>query len=269
MPQAITIVDAFTEKRFRGNPAAICILETAATEAWMRDLACEMNLSETAYIVPRASAGDFDLRWFTPVAEVDLCGHATLAAAHVLWEQGLRDRADDIAFHTRSGVLTASTGDGKIWLDFPAERPEAAALPGLGEALGVEAAWLGRNRMDLFVAVDDDAAVLDLTPNFSALAGFETRGVIVTARACEATRAVAGEVDFVSRFFAPRHGINEDPVTGSAHCALAPYWAEKLGRADLKGYQASSRGGHVATRVAGGRVAIGGQAVTTLRGSLA
>ena len=256
-------VDAFTDRPFAGNPAAVCLLPAPADARWMQHVAREMNLSETAFLV-RQSDG-FDLRWFTPAVEVDLCGHATLASAHVLWESGHLAPGTQARFHTRSGRLTADRRGDWIELDFPATRAEpAAAAAGLTAALGVTPRFVGRSRFDYFLEVDGEEVVRGCTPDFGALAGVDARGVIVTSRAAAST----GGYDFVSRFFAPRAGVDEDPVTGSAHCALAPYWTRQLGRPELVGYQASARGGTVRVRLQGDRVILGGQAVTVLRGEL-
>ena len=254
-------VDAFTDRPFAGNPAAVCLLPAAAETQWMQDVAREMNLSETAFLVPRS--GDFDLRWFTPAVEIDLCGHATLASAHALWEDGRLPATMQARFHTRSGLLTADRRGDWIELDFPATRAEAAtAPPGLNAAIGVTPRFVGRSRFDYLLEVDGEEIVRGCKPDFGALARVDARGVIVTSR------AAASSYDFVSRFFAPRAGVDEDPVTGSAHCALAPYWTAKLGRPDLVGYQASARGGTVRVRLRDDRVILGGQAVTVLRGTL-
>jgi PhzF family phenazine biosynthesis protein len=260
LPLRIVQVDAFTAVPFAGNPAAVCVLPAPAESRWMQDVARELNLSETAFLVPRADG--YDLRWFTPAAEVDLCGHATLASAHVLWEDGHLAAGAPARFHTKSGLLTATRRDDWIELDFPAEPPAPAAPPpDLLPALGVTAIAVLRNRMDWFVEVGDAGAVRAVAPDLTRLARVATRGVVVTARA-------DGAYDFVSRFFAPAVGVPEDPVTGSAHCGLGPYWGAKLGRAELTGYQASARGGVVRVRLAGERVVLGGQAVTVLRGEL-
>lgn len=260
-PQPVVQVNAFTDRPFAGNPAAVCLLPVERDTGWMQLVAREMNLAETAFLVRQGD--DFHLRWFTPSVEVDLCGHATLASAHALWEGG-QLRADQTArFHTRSGLLTASRRDGLIWLDFPSTPAIPAPAPdGLREALGVPLAFIGRTPFDYLVELDSDAAVRGLTPDLVTLSRIPVRGVIVTARSATA------EQDFVSRFFAPAAGIAEDPVTGSAHCALAPYWAAKLGASELRGYQASARGGLVRVRLAGDRVLLGGQAVTMMRGEL-
>jgi PhzF family phenazine biosynthesis protein len=255
-------VDAFTDAPFSGNPAAICPLEGPADRVWMQRVAKEMNLSETAFVYPEGDG--YALSWFTPAVEVDLCGHATLAAAHVLWEEGIAPQGA-LRFVTRSGVLGAVRREGDIWLDFPADPPEPAAAPeGLEAALGARPVWVGKGRFDLFVALESEADVAALQPDMARLAALPYRGITVTAPAKTA------EADFVSRFFAPVAGIPEDPVTGSAHCALAPFWAEHLGRNDLTGRQLSERGGTVRVRVGfkAGRVALGGRAVTVLRGRL-
>ncbi len=251
-------VDAFTSRPFTGNPAAVCLLEDPRDDSWMQALAAEMNLAETAFLERREDG--FGLRWFTPTTEVDLCGHATLASAHVLWETGATQSR--LRFHTRSGVLTAERAEGSIHLDFPAEPATATDVPpGLEEALGTLAKWVGRNRFDYLVEVADGATVRNLAPDFRALREFRVRGVMVTA-------AGDGDCDFVSRFFGPGTGVDEDPVTGSAHCCLGPYWGARLGRSDLVGYQASTRGGYVGVRLAGDRVVLSGSAVTVLRGEL-
>jgi PhzF family phenazine biosynthesis protein len=255
-------VDAFTSSAFAGNPAAVCLLPGPADAAWMQRVAAEMNLSETAFLDPRP--GGYGLRWFTPVAEVALCGHATLASAHVLYETGLSAAGDDIRFATASGELTARQDGAAISLDFPATpATQAKPPPQVLAALGIgEPEWAGRSREDILIVLAGPDDVIALAPDFSRLAPAGVRGTIVTA---PASRAGA---DFVSRFFAPAVGVAEDPVTGSAHCTLAPYWGERLGRAELTGYQASARGGTVRMRLAGDRVILTGHAVTVLRGEL-
>lgn len=261
MPQRITQVDAFTHKRFTGNPAAVCILAEPADEAWMRDVAREMNLSETAFLLRRDDG--YDLRWFTPAVEVALCGHATLASAHVLWEEHHVDGESEIRFNTKSGLLMARRRGDWIEMNFPAVNEEPSPAPvGLPEALGAEACYVGRNKFDYLVEVASEAVVRSLKPDHARLRQLPVRGVIVTSRAS------SSDVDFVSRFFAPGSGIDEDPVTGSAHCCLAPYWAKKLASADLVGFQASPRGGIVRVRTEGDRVRLAGQAVTVLRAEL-
>ena len=262
MSVRIIQVDAFTSEAFGGNPAAVCVLPRPADPAWMQRVALEMNLSETAFLVGRG-AGEYDLRWFTPAVEVDLCGHATLAAAHVLWEGGHISQAAAAVFHTRSGRLSALRRDGWIEMDFPAEPAEPASVPdGLAGALGVEPVHVGRNRFDYLVEVDTEATVRRLAPDIRGLGAMPVRGIIVTA--CSQTEGF----DFVSRFFAPRAGVDEDPVTGSAHCCLGPYWRRRLGRDTFTAWQASARGGMVKVAVAGDRVLLSGQAVTVLRGEL-
>ncbi len=257
----IVQVDAFTDTPFRGNPAAVCLLPAPRDEPWMQAVAREMNLAETAFLVRQRDG--FGLRWFTPTIEVALCGHATLASAHVLWEDGHLAPTDQARFQTKSGLLTADRAAGWIELDFPTKRAEPApAPPGLVQALGVAPRRVGRNQFDYLVEVESEALVRTLAPDHAALAKLPVRGVIVTSRA-----ATPG-YDFVSRFFAPGSGIPEDPVTGSAHCALGPYWSERLGKTEFVAYQASPRGGVVRVRVAGDRVKLGGQAVTVLRGTL-
>jgi PhzF family phenazine biosynthesis protein len=261
----IVQVDAFASRPFEGNPAAVCVLPSPASERWMGNVAMEMNLSETAFLTPEGDG--FRLRWFTPAVEVDLCGHATLASAHVLWEDGILREGAQARFHSRSGLLLADRRGDWIELDFPATPPVAADPPqGLIEALGVPARAVkrkpARTRFDYLVEVDSEATVRAMAPDFTALKKVDARGIIVTAR------ADGGEFDFVSRFFAPASGIDEDPVTGSAHCALTPYWAELLGKLEMTGYQASARGGVVRVRLAGDRVIIGGQAVTVMTAEL-
>jgi PhzF family phenazine biosynthesis protein len=254
-------IDAFADAPFQGNPAAVCWLEEPKDDAWHQSVAAEMNLAETAFLTERPDG--FGLRWFTPALEVDLCGHATLASAQYLWERGRLDPAATARFHTRSGLLTARREGEWIILDFPVTPPEPAPPPPeLERGLGVRPGWTGRSRFDVFVEVESAARVRELTPDLALLGRIPARGVIVTA---------AGDrpgVDFVSRFFAPAAGVPEDPVTGSAHCALAPFWAERLGRTVLTGYQASPRGGTVRVERQGDRVLLGGKAVTVLRGQL-
>jgi PhzF family phenazine biosynthesis protein len=256
-------VDAFTATPFAGNPAAVLVLAAPAPDAWMQQVAREMNLSETAFLVRRAELTDFDLRWFTPAVEVDLCGHATLASAHVLWTEGFLDPAATARFHTRSGLLTATRQSDWIELDFPATPAAPAAPPdGLFAALGATSTWVGLGCFDYLVLLRDEAQVRGLEPDHRALRRLGVRGVIVTAA------ATTLGYDFVSRFFAAGVDIDEDPVTGSAHCTLAPFWRERLGREELIGFQASARGGVVKVRVAGERVRLAGQAVTVARGEL-
>ena len=254
-------VDAFTDKPFSGNPAAVCLLPEARDAAWMQAVGKEMNLSETAFLLKQEDG--FHLRWFTPAAEVDLCGHATLASAHILWETGMLGPEAPARFHTRSGLLTAEKKDGEIELNFPAKADEPAAAPaGLLEALKVNARYIGKSKFDYLVQVDGEETVRQLRPDFPTLKTLPVRGVIVTSR------ATSPGYDFISRFFAPAVGVNEDPVTGSAHCTLGPFWGRILGKHEFLAYQASDRGGSLRVRVAGDRVHLGGKAVTVLRGEL-
>ncbi|HLI72124.1 MAG TPA: PhzF family phenazine biosynthesis protein [Ktedonobacteraceae bacterium] len=254
-------VDAFTGRPFAGNPAAVCMLNEPADPAWMQQIASEMNLAETAFLY-RQDDG-YSLRWFTPATEVDLCGHATLASAHILWEQGYLPLASQARFHTKSGLLTARRREDLIEMDFPA-KPEqpAEAIPGLQEALGIAPIYVGMSQFDCLVEVESEDTVRSLRPDFARLSEIPVRGIIVTSRA-----STSG-YDFVSRFFGPRVGVPEDPVTGSAHCVLSPFWSKRLSRLELTGYQASTRGGVVRVRLDGERVHLGGQAVTVLRGEL-
>ncbi len=257
----IVQVDAFTSKPFAGNPAAVCVLREPAADSWMRDVAREMNLSETAFLTPED--GGFRLRWFTPAVEVDLCGHATLASAHVLWEDGHLAAGSQARFQTRSGLLLADRRGEWIEMDFPVKpATPAGPPPGMLAALGAKAVNLARSQFDYVVEVESEEIVRGMDPDFSALRKLEARGIIVTARAS------SPGFDFVSRFFGPAVGVDEDPVTGSAHCALAPYWGERLRKQEMVGYQASARGGVVKVALKGDRVLIGGQAVTVMRGEL-
>ncbi len=260
----IYTVDAFADRPFAGNPAGVCLLDAPREAEWMQSIAAEMNLSETAFVSPHAGDG-FDLRWFTPTVEVDLCGHATLASAHVLWESATLGPKVAARFHTKSGVLTATRRSGGIELDFPAKAVEKSEpVPGLVEALGVKPAFIGRNAFDYFVEVAEESDVRNARPDHGKLGAIKVRGVILTSRPANADKGI----DFVSRFFAPGSGVAEDPVTGSAHCALAPYWAAKLGRNEMTGHQISARGGIVHVRVEGDRVMLGGNAVTVMKGLL-
>ena len=271
MPLPIVQVDAFTATPFRGNPAAVCVLDHPREDAWMAAVAREMNLSETAFLTPNhEDRGSFYLRWFTPAVEVALCGHATLASAHALWENGRLAPHAPARFHTKSGLLTCVKTGHWIEMDFPATFVEPAPPPAqLAEALGAELKFTGRSRFDYLVELDSEQAVRALQPNHHLLRQLPVRGIIVTA---QADAANSHDYDFVSRFFAPGSGIDEDPVTGSAHCALAPWWHEKLGKHEMTAYQASPRGGIVRMRnglhQSADRVFLSGQAVTVLRGEL-
>jgi len=258
---AIHQVDAFTDKPFAGNPAAVCVLTAPRAECWMQSVAAEMNLSETAFLHPEGD--DYRLRWFTPVVEVALCGHATLAGAHVLWETCELPATAPARFHTKSGLLTCVRNREGIEMDFPARVAEPADAPaGLAEALGMQPLFVGRSAYDYLVEADSAATLRKLKPDFSQLGRLPVRGVIVTSRSDRV------EFDFVSRFFAPASGVNEDPVTGSAHCSLGPFWQSRLNKSEFVAYQASARGGVVKVRVAGDRIFLGGRAVTVLRGEL-
>jgi PhzF family phenazine biosynthesis protein len=259
MPLAITQVDAFTDKPFAGNPAAVCVLAEARDASWMQSVAREMNLAETAFLLPQADG--YQLRWFTPAVEVDLCGHATLASAHALWEEGRLPLTDQARFHTRSGLLTARRIGDWIEMDFPATPDRPSPAPdGLIDALGASPKYIGKSAFDYIVELDSEDTVRQLKPDLTLLGKITVRGVIVTSR--------AAEYDFVSRFFGPAVGIPEDPVTGSAHCCLGPFWGARLNKTEFVAYQASARGGVVRVRLEGDRVLLGGQAVTVLRGEL-
>ena len=262
MGLTITQVDAFADKPFAGNPAAVCLLAESRDAMWMQLVAREMNLSETAFLVKRDQG--FDLRWFTPTVEVDLCGHATLASAHVLWEQGHLRLDETARFHTKSGALTAKKKGTWIEMDFPATpaKPDGVSCKEIESALGMRVKSVGLTRFDYLAEVESEDAVRSLHPDFTKIGRLGGRGLIVTSAAS------GSNCDFVSRFFAPAAGIDEDPATGSSHCCLGPFWKERLGRDNLLGYQASARGGFVRTRCEGDRVFISGQAVTVLRGEL-
>ena len=261
MKLTIFQVDAFTNKPFSGNPAGVCVLPEPRADHWMQQVAMEMNLSETAFLL-RQDDG-FNLRWFTPAVEVDLCGHATLASALTLWEAGYLQPTQQARFHTRSGLLTADRKGDWIELDFPA-RPEepAEAPPELVQALGVPIRYTGNGAVGYLVEVDTEETVRTIKPDMTLLGRLPVQGVIVTSV------ATSPGFDFISRYFAPVVGINEDPVTGAAHCCLGPYWSKRLNKNEFVAYQASARGGTVRVRVIGDRVRLGGQAVTVLRAEL-
>ena len=254
-------VDAFTEEPFKGNPAGVCLLRGPAEASWMQSVAAEMNLAETAF--PLAEGGGFRLRWFTPKVEVKLCGHATLAAAHILWEQGVLAPDREARFQTLSGLLTARRDGELIELDFPA-RPPLPKPPDWAEAvvgaLGIRPVYIGMSAEDILFEAADEEAVRGVRPDFEALRSLPARGIIVTSRSSDK------RFDFVSRFFAPAAGVDEDPVTGSSHTTLVPYWADRLGRTSFLAYQASARGGVLHLRLEGERVRIAGRAVTVIRG---
>lgn len=255
------VTDAFTNRPFSGNPAAVVPLEAWPDDAWLQSVALEMNLSETAYLVPNATG--YDLRWFTPKVEVDLCGHATLASALVLAHMGRLADGASVAFSTRSGTLTAGRAGRRFELDFPINRARPATPPeGLVEALGVQPRYVGKSSFNHLIEVESEAVVRGLSPDFRRLLAVECRGIIVTARSDDR------QFDFVSRFFAPSAGIDEDPVTGSAHCCLADHWGQRLGKTKMTGYQASARGGIVHVEVRGERVLLGGEGVIVAQGEL-
>jgi PhzF family phenazine biosynthesis protein len=255
------LVDAFADRAFSGNPAVVCVLPEWKDDPWLQKVAAEMNQSETAFLVKNGSG--YDLRWLTPKVEVDLCGHATLASAHVLWEHGFVERSDVIPFSTRSGVLKASLVDEHIQLDFPLEPVQPVAAPAnLLAALQVRAKSIAKSRFDFLIEVESEQVLRQMTPDFRLLASIETRGVIITSRSDDP------HYDFVSRFFAPMVGIDEDPVTGSAHCSLAYYWRERLGKESFTAYQASPRGGILGVRIKGDRVLLRGKAITVASGNL-
>ncbi len=265
MPLPLVVVDAFADGPFRGNPAAVCLLDQWRPEAWLQSVAAEMNLSETAFLLPRG-AGEWDLRWFTPTVEVDLCGHATLASAHALhsvWGDRDREgRRDELCFHTRSGELRARVDDGIVVIDLPLTATETIDATAIRDCFDVAPRYVGRAGVDLLVELDDAAAVRGYTPDMAKLQALDCRGLIVTAASDDP------RFDFISRFFAPKAGIPEDPVTGSAHCALGPYWSQRLGRRALNAWQASRRGGALALEVGEQRIHLAGRAVTTVEGWL-
>jgi PhzF family phenazine biosynthesis protein len=261
MPLPIYHVDAFADRPFAGNPAAVCLLPGPADAKWMQNVALEMNLAETAFLHPEEQG--YRLRWFTPSVEVDLCGHATLASAHVLWETGLLAPEHQARFYTRSGLLTATLKAGAIELDFPAEPETSTAAPiELLDGLRTQPVYVGKNRFDFLVELASEDSVRNLTPDLNLLVKLAVRGVIVTSR------AATPDYDFVSRFFAPQTGVPEDPVTGSAHCCLGPYWQQRLGKNAMTGLQVSARAGIVRVRMVGNRVKLGGKAVTVVAGEL-
>jgi len=259
MGSKIFTVDAFTDKPFSGNPAGVCILSEEREEVWMQSVAREMNLSETAFL--KKSDSGYSLRWFTPKVEVDLCGHATLASAHILFEKGYLNSEEQGRFHTRSGLLTATNKKSWIELDFPKQPvTPSPPPPGLVESLGVEPKFVGKNVLYYFVEVESEEIVRGLKPNYTQLASVPVNAVAVTSK------ATTSGFDFVSRFFAPSFGIDEDPVTGSSHCGLGPFWEERLHKSELAAYQASARGGVLHVRIVSDRVFMGGKAVTILQG---
>ena len=257
----IFTVDAFTNKAFSGNPAAVCILDHELNDEQMHNIAFEMNLSETAYVLKQKD--NYSLKWFTPDSEVDLCGHATLASSHILWEKNIHEGNKTIEFQTRSGILKANKADGKIELDFPIDNERKIEIfDDLIKTLGAEPVYLGRTKWSYLAEMDSEETVRSIKPDFALMETLEAWGLMITARSS------SKDFDFVSRFFAPRKGVMEDPVTGSAHCALGPYWMKKLQKNNLKAYQASKRGGILGITIDGDRVKLTGSAVTVLEGKL-
>jgi PhzF family phenazine biosynthesis protein len=261
MGTPIAQVDAFTDQAYCGNPAGVCILSEARPEDWMQKVAMEMNASETAFLFPEKDG--YRLRWFTPAVEIPLCGHATLASAHVLWEDRHMSPETEARFYTKSGLLTARKRGDEIEMDFPSHPASPCdPPPNLQAALGLKPVETLRNEHKLLAVFDRESDVRNLKPDITAVRRVPVQGIIVTAKSGSAG------YDFVSRFFAPNAGVDEDPVTGSAHSCLAPYWCQRLGRQELVGYQASARGGTVRVKMAGDRVLISGKAITTLKGEL-
>ena len=259
------IADAFTSVPFAGNPAAVCIIEEDKSDKWMSDLAAEMNLSETAFV--KKEKEGFSLRWFTPVTEVELCGHATLASSHILWQYGYLKNDEDAVFHTRfSGILKAVKNGDEITLNFPCiSVKDCDSYPELVSALGMNPKYTGvsgQEEKNHLIELYTEKQVRELKPDFSLLSKLPKSGIIVTAL------SESKDYDFVSRYFTPSHGINEDPVTGSAHCSLTPYWSKKLGKSEMNAFQASSRGGKIKVKLEGDRVLLTGRAVTVLEGNL-
>jgi PhzF family phenazine biosynthesis protein len=257
MTVPLSHIDAFTDRPFAGNPAAVCILPSWKEDGWLQAVAREMNLSETAFLVKQPD--HFDLRWSTPKLDLDLCGHATLASAHVLWQQGHATH-DEIRFSTRSGILKAIRHGDDIELDFPLKpEKEAEAPPGLLQALGISATYVGKSQFDYLVKVESEATLRGIAPDYKRLATVPVRGIIVTSKSADP------RFDFVSRFFAPAAGVDEDPVTGSAHCCLGDFWRKRLGKTEFLAFQPSARGGVVKVRVMKDRAFLGGKAVTVAK----
>lgn len=254
-------VNAFTDEIFSGNPAGVCILQEPKNETWMQKVACELNMAETSFLYKKGDG--FNLRWFTPLVEIELCGHATLASAHILWEKGYLKPGDEAEFYTKGGILTADRRDGWIEMNFPSEPARKVSTPNfIAKALGVIPKYVGKNRFDYLVEVDSEESLRKLRPDLSLIKKIPVRGIIVTSL------ARAKGYDFVSRFFAPAVGIDEDHVTGSAHCSLGPYWKERLNKSEFVAYQASPRGGFLRLRLSGNRVYLIGKAVTFLSGEI-
>ncbi|UOF90325.1 PhzF family phenazine biosynthesis protein [Fodinisporobacter ferrooxydans] len=256
MALPIYVIDAFTDKAFKGNPAAVCLTPDPLDDVQMQNIAAEMNLSETAFLFPHQDG--YSLRWFTPNTEVELCGHATLASAHILWEMKVLPIDGQANFYTKSGRLTAKKDGAWIQLNFPAEPAAECGYPAeLIDALQINPIYVGRNRFDYLIEIESEDMLKNLNPNFSLLEKIQTRGVLVTSK--------SDEFDFISRCFFPAVGVNEDPVTGSAHCCLAPYWSKKLQKNEFYAYQASKRGGILKIQLNEDRVLMAGQAVTVIK----
>lgn len=249
-------VDAFTSEPFKGNPAGVCIVNCERDTKWMQNVASELNLAETAFLIQKEDG--YDLRWFKPSGEVKLCGHATLASAHVIYEIGLKEKTEKVKFFTRSGLLEACIRDQYIELNFPSKPTIKAELIGLDDALGAEILYLGANDGIYLAELRSEEIVRELEPNFNALLQLNARAFIVTSKSED-------KYDFVSRYFAPSVGNDEDPVTGSAHCLIEPYWQNKTGKNEFLAYQASKRGGSLGVRVESGRVFLTGNAITVMR----
>lgn len=263
LPQPVIQVDAFTDRPFAGNPAAVCVSQTPLDESLMQQIATEMNLSETAFLYPLEGEGNYSLRWFTPAAEIDLCGHATLASAHVLWTEGHLATGMTARFQTKSGELLASRQGELIQLDFPVQPVHDAPISSAMVAAMNHADIVhgARNDVNYLVELRSHQAVVNFIPDLNKIAKLPYQGVIITS---------AGEApyDFVSRYFVPAMGIPEDPVTGASHCSLAPYWQAKLGKDKMLAYQASERGGVLHVECTPERIYISGQAITVMRGEL-
>lgn len=266
MKLPIYTVDAFTTKPFGGNPAAVCILNDVIPVSLMQNIAFELNLAETAFVLKEKDKEGYSLRWMTPVSEVDLCGHATLASSHIMWQKGIVPETEPIHFHTRSGLLKAEYNNGEITLDFPAIPQKEIEYPkDLLDAIGgVSPKYVGMTKWNYLIELESEKDVRELKPDFNIMLTLPGWGTIITAKADENKEGY----DFISRFFAPEKGIQEDPVTGSAHCALAPYWQARLGKDIFKAYQASERGGTLGLKVSGDRVMITGNAVTVIEGEI-
>jgi PhzF family phenazine biosynthesis protein len=269
MKLKIQTVDAFTQKPFSGNPAGVCILNDIIPDSLMQNIAFEMNLAETAFVVKKPDDDGYSLRWFTPSSEIDLCGHATLASAHIMWQDGVEPRTETINFHTRSGLLTAKNSNGGIILDFPAvPQKEIEYPPELITSIGgAKPKYVGMTKWNYLIELEDENAVLNAKPDFNLMLKLPGWGTMITAQASPNGYGKEG-YDFVSRFFAPEKGVPEDPVTGSAHCALGPYWQQRLGKDNFKAYQASERGGTVGVKVIGERIMLSGTGVTVMQGEI-